>query len=342
MERKELLNQLDSKNIGNLYCVFGRESYLIEEIVSLFKKQINPDMSDFNLSIIDGKEINLEEFRSAVETVPFLDEKRISIIKDFELLNEKKRNFSDTDEDEVINIIGNIPSSTVLVFVNYGGIEKRRRIYKAISKYGACCELNKMKDFELFDWVKNLFEQRKAKIQNTEISYFIEVSGYRDRNSNITLSDLKKEIEKLSSYAGRDLITKEIINNLSTSKIENDIFKLIDMIGSKNPQKAYRILEDMINSGESILGIFAMLYRQFNNIAKVKSLIENNVPMASILNQTQMTSYVYQKVSRQAKNYDDESLFEIIGYISDYDFKIKNGLIKDSLAAEIFIAKYCS
>ncbi len=48
-------------------------------------------MLDFNLDIIDGKEIVLNQLISSIETLPFMDDRKIVIIKDFELLKGKKR-----------------------------------------------------------------------------------------------------------------------------------------------------------------------------------------------------------------------------------------------------------
>lgn len=342
MERLELLNHLESNDLKNIYLIHGSETYLIDEVFKKFKTLLNPDMIDFNLSIIDGKETSLQEFSTSVETVPFLDDRRFTIIKDFELISGKKKNFDESDEKIILEMLNDIPDSTVLVFLNYGGIDKKRKIYKTISKNGIVCELNKLEDFALYDLVKNEFIRRNAKINNSEITFFIEVCGYRDRTSEITISDILKEIDKLVSYAQEEVITKDIIKNLSTSKIENDIFKLVDMIGSKNPKKAYKILEDMIESGESVLGIFAMLYRQFNNIIKLKTLQEDKLGKSDIMNRMEIKPYVLNILSKQARFYNEESLISIINYLSDYDYKIKNGLIKDSLAVEIFIAKYCS
>lgn len=342
MERKKLLEELDSRRLKQIYLIYGKETFLIEEIQEKFKTLVNPEMMDFNLSVIDGKETNLEEFRSSIETLPFMDEKRYIIVKDFELLKGKKKNFTDSDEKELVKAIENISETTVLVFLNYGEIDKRKAIYKAIHKLGTVCEMKKLDDMSLLNWCRREFDSRKVKISNSDVIYFIELTGYRDRTSEMTLNDVEQEIIKLCSYAGDDeIITKETIRSLMSSKVENDIFQLIDMIGSKNAKRSYKILSDMRESGESILGIFAMLSKQFNQIMQVKSLQEDRVPQNLIKDTLKMHPYTFNKIVRQAKNYDEDNLLSIVNYISDYDYKIKQGIMEDSLAAEIFIAKYC-
>ena len=342
MEIKKLLEELDNRKINSIYLIYGKETFLIEEAQEKFKTLVNPAMMDFNLSVIDGKETNLEEFRSSVETLPFMDEKRYIIVKDFELLKGKKKNFTDADEKELIKILENISDTTVLVFINFGDVDKKKAIFKSISKIGTVCEMKKLDDMSLLNWCKGQFDSRKVKISNSDVTYFIESTGYRDRTSEMTLNDVEQEIVKLCSYVGEDEpITKDIIRNLMNARVENDIFQLIDMIGNKNAKRSYKILSDMIDSGESVLGIFAMLSKQFNHIIQVKSLQDEKMPQNLIKDTLKMHPYTFNKVVRQARNYDENSLHSIINYISDYDYKIKQGIMEDSLAAEILIAKYC-
>ncbi|MBH9818589.1 DNA polymerase III subunit delta, partial [Clostridioides difficile] len=85
-----------------MYLFYGREYYLIENAIKAFKDSLNEGMLDFNLDIIDGKEIVLNQLISSIETLPFMDDRKIVIIKDFELLKGKKKNFTDSDEKYLI------------------------------------------------------------------------------------------------------------------------------------------------------------------------------------------------------------------------------------------------
>ena len=100
--------------------------------------------------------------------------------------------------------------------------------------------------------------------------YFINQEGYLDKSSEKTLSDLENEINKISSFVGKEnKVTNEIIDQLSQKKVENDIFKLIDYIGQKNSSDAMKILNDMLYEGESVFGIFSMIARQFKLLCKL-------------------------------------------------------------------------
>ena len=342
MDYKDIIRNIKDKNFENIYLLYGREYYLIENAIKNFKESLNESMIDFNLDIIDGKEILLYQLLSSIETLPFMDDKKITIVKDFELLKGKRKNFSEGDEKYFIDYLDNISDSTVLVFVVYGDVDKRKKIVKKIQEKGIVYNCDKISDMDLFKWTKRKFEGFGTKIENSQVMYFIESQGYRDKNSDKTLSDLENEINKISSFVGKDnQVTNEVIDRLSQKKIENDIFKLIDYIGEKNSSNAIKILNDMMQEGESVLGIFAMISRQFKIVMQVRQLNIEGDSINSIGQKLNLRPFVVNKALKQSKNFSDEMIIDMLNFILENDFKIKNGLIKDTLAIEILVSKYC-
>ena len=342
MDYKDIIRKIKNKNFENIYLLYGREYYLIDNAIKNFKESLNESMIDFNLDIIDGKEVLLDQVLSSIETLPFMDDKKITIIKDFELLKGKRKNFSEGDEKYFIDYLDNISESTVLVFVVYGEVDKRKKIVKKIQEKGIVFNCDKISDMDLFKWTKRKFESFGAIIENAQVMYFIESQGYRDKNSEKTLADLENEIIKISSFVGKEnKVTNEIIDRLSQKKIENDIFKLIDYIGEKNSSSAIKILNDMIEEGESVLGIFAMISRQFKTVLQVKQLQLEGRSINDICQMLNVRQFVVNKALKQSRNFSNEVIIDMLNFILENDFKIKNGLIKDTLAVEILVSKYC-
>ena len=312
MDYKDIIRNIKSKNFENIYLLYGREYYLIDNAIKNLKESLNESMLDFNLDVIDGKEVFLDQLLSSVETLPFMDDNKITIVNDFELLKGKRKNFSEGDEKYFIDYLDNISESTVLVFVVYGEVDKRKKIVKKIQEKGIVYNCDKISDMDLFKWTKRKFESFETIIENSQVMYFIESQGYREKNSEKTLSDL-----------------------------ENDIFKLIDYIGEKNSSSAVKILNDMIQEGESVLGIFAMISRQFKTVLQVKQLQIEGVPINDICKRLNIRQFVVNKALKQSRNFSDDTIIDMLNFILENDFKIKNGLIKDTMAVEILVSKYC-
>jgi DNA polymerase-3 subunit delta len=342
MDYKDIIKNINDNKMENLYLFYGKEYFLIDNAIKAFRGNLNESMIDFNLDIIDGRETDIASLISSIETLPFMDERKIVIIKDFELLKGKKKNFSDSDEKYLVDYIDNIPETTTIVFLVYGDIDKRKSFVKKINKNGKLVNCDKLSDMDLFKWTKKTFENSGVIIDNPQIMHFIEQIGYKDKSSEKTLSDLKNDINKISSFVGKgNTVEKDAIDKLTEKKIENDIFKLIDNIGAKNSSSAMKILNDMIEEGESVLGIFAMISRQFKLIIQARGLQSEKLSSKSIAERLKIHPFVAGKALKQTSNFSDSEITEIMNYLLDSDYKIKNGLIRDTLAVEIFIGKYC-
>ena len=136
-------------------------------------------------------------------------------------------------------------------------------------------------------------------------------------------------------------LENEIIDQLSHKKVENDIFKLIDYIGQKNSSDAMKILNDMLYEGESVFGIFSMIARQFKVIMQVRQLQIQGHSSKGIAERLKLHPFVVGKALKQTKNFSDEIIIDILNSILESDFKIKNGLVRDTLSIEMLISKYC-
>ncbi|MCG4682588.1 hypothetical protein, partial [Faecalibacillus intestinalis] len=51
--------------------------------------------------------------------------------------------------------------------------------------------------------------------------------------------------------------------------------------------------------------------------------------------------FVVTKALKQGRLFADEAVVDMLNFILESDFKIKNGLMKDNLAVEILVSKYC-
>ncbi|MBF1048696.1 MAG: DNA polymerase III subunit delta, partial [Peptostreptococcus sp.] len=256
----------------------------------------------------------------------------------------KRRFFNEEAESELIRIIENMPDTALVLFASYGEVDtKRSKLYKSISKLGDVSVMDKLDDMDLFKWCKEAFEKNQVQANNSELVYFINLVGYKDRKSSVTLADLKNEIDKICAYIGKGkVLDKESIDKLLTNNIEDNVFKMIDMIGTKNTKMALSLFDDMLYSGGSILGTFSLLSTRFSQILQIKALQDTKLSFDSIKATMGLQKFVMNKLASQAKNFDEESIRAIIRSISDFDYAIKQGKMSDRLAAEILIVEACN
>mgnify|MGYP000977055472 FL=1 len=182
MKIGDLLEKFKDRKLNKINLVYGRELLLIDNLVDAFRDLAKDSMPDFNLTIIDGQETNLESMVSAIETLPMMSDKRYVLVKDFELFQTKRRFFNDEAESELIRIIEDMPDTALVLFASYGDIDtKKSRLYKAVSKLGDVLVMDKLDDMDLFKWCKEAFEKNQIRANNSELVYFIDLVGYKDK-----------------------------------------------------------------------------------------------------------------------------------------------------------------
>ena len=74
MKIGDLLEKFKDRKLNKINLVYGRELLLIDNLVDAFRDLAKDSMPDFNLTIIDGQETNLESMVSAIETLPLLSD----------------------------------------------------------------------------------------------------------------------------------------------------------------------------------------------------------------------------------------------------------------------------
>src|SRR5699024_6243582 len=119
------------------------------------------------------------------------------------------------------------------------------------------------------------FDLNGAIIENAQIAYFIQQTGYLDRYSKKTLNDLENEINKIGSFIDKDKkVSNYIIDKLLVKKVENDIFKLIDFISQKKAKESLKILNDILDEGQSVSYVFSMISNNLKLIIQTKLLVK--------------------------------------------------------------------
>ncbi len=334
---KDIIKNIKSKNLEKIYLFYGRENILIDNAIKSFKDILNKDMIDFNLDILEIQ-VNLDTIRNSVETVPFMDDKKVVIVKEFDLL--KNSSISEAKENEFIEYIKSIPESSVLVFIN-SDINKDSKLLKMIKKEGIVCDCDKLSEIDLYKWVRKKFDLNGAIIENAQIAYFIQQTGYLDRYSKKTLNDLENEINKIGSFIDKDKkVSNYIIDKLLVKKVENDIFKLIDFISQKKAKESLKILNDILDEGQSVSYVFSMISNNLKLIIQTKLLVKEGKSNEYIKDKLNKPLFVISKAIKQGKYFSYEEIIRMLNSILDYEYKIKRNIMKDEIAIDMFISEY--
>ena len=301
-----------------IYFFYGDDSYRLKKTIDAFSEKFGDVASNMNTSVFEG-DFDIEKIRSDVLSLPFLAENRLVIIKN--ILAAKG-----IDGKKVADILDKKPDSTIMLFIEEGQPDKRSVLYKRLMKEKSK-EMGTLQGGELTRWIKDETEKAGGEIDTKEASI---LAGYFGGD----LWHLKNEIEKLVAYNKK--ITGENIEKLSVPNLNVRIFDLTDAITVKNKERAFDILEDLIESGENEMYILSMIQWQVRNLALVYGL--KNLGEYEIAKKAKLNPFIVKKSLAAARKIgSDQTVKKYYGQIIEAENDIKTGAKDLDVALELLI-----
>lgn len=329
---KQLKNDIKNRNFKNIYLFYGDENYLKKYYENEIRSNVvSKEFEMMNLFICEGKETEINKIIDSCDTLPFMNDYRLIIIRESGLfINGRKE-----DSEKLSAYINNISESTIILF-NENKIDKRNKLYKSVNSNGYCVEFKVPNENELVKWSLNIIKENKKKISEKDAIYFI-------RTVENDMEKIKSEINKLLYYKkDSDIINREDIELICTKSLEARIFELVASIGNKNIEKAVSIYNNMILYKESPIMILSMIARQFRMILQIKYLINKGYTNEEISKKTGYRTFIISQCLKQSRNFENKTLLEAINDCLLCDVKIKSGKISDKLGVEMVVLKYSS
>ena len=137
-------------------------------------------------------------------------------------------------------------------------------------------------------------------------------------------------------YKGKDKnITYEDIELVITSNLENNIFKLTNMIMEKNTNNIIKVYKDLVRNNEDPIKILITISNQFRLVLQVKLMVKNGFTDNEIISILKEHPYRI-KLSKQVA-ISEKELKENILKLSELNKNIVLGKIEKEFGLEMFL-----
>lgn len=349
MSFKDFTKDIQKNRLKPIYLFYGEEKYLIDYSINLLRQNyVSDGLEILNYIVLDGEIIGMEDIYDACETLPFMSEKKIVIIKNLGIFGGKGKGSVSEEfkgkENELKDYIATLEDYISLVFVEKrGNIDRRKGIIKTINKFGKVVEFTRLRGKDLNNWVKDTFKKHGKTVSYYDLNYFIQNSSYLDREGNKNLYDLKNEISKIVNFTGdKKEITKKDIDETMTKSLDTNIFSLLNSIGEKDINNSLKVFHEMCVSNEPIPLILYMIIRQLRLIFMLKLLKEKGYDKKTAMRKLKIGDYQYNIFLKQSRNFSKSQLEKALILCLESDEKIKSGIMDGELTLEVLIVKMCS
>lgn len=321
----------------SVYLLYGSERFLIEETrEKLIKSTVDKQSAEFDFAVYDMNEIPIEHALEDAETIPFLADKRIVILKNPIFLTAEKKSASSVDHDikKLEQYLDNpSPHSIVIFEAPYDKLDERKKIVKAIKRNAKVIQASPLHDNKINDWIRKECEKLNIAIDDDAIRQLTLLIG-KD------LRKLKSELEKLALYVQSDgQVTVETVNLLISRSLEDNVFVLVDHVVYKRMDKAFQSLYDLFEQKEEPIKIVALLARQFRIIAQVIELSKRGYSQKQMASFLKLHPYAVQQAMRQSRQLSAQECFKMIQELAEADYLMKIGKFDKELLLELVLTK---
>ena len=336
MNYKELNKNIKNNEISPVYLFTGPEQYIGNMMEkTLADMEISRGLETLNLTIYSDKNLDVSELLATCETLPLMSKKRMVIVRkeaQFDKITDKK-------DLERLTAYLEKPCPSTLLIIYWEQPDKRKKVYKAITKYGSVVVFEKLDAGELQAWITRRIQNAGKKIARSALDVFIQRSMYlANEKKNMEMVD--HELNSLIDYIGdREEVTKEDVLLILPQSIEDGIFKMIDYAMTGEKGRALLMLSQFYQEGESPFGVFSLLLRQIRMLLMVKIHTERGMSPKTVAGEMKLAPFVVNKILKNGRNYPLESLWDLMILGGDLDARMKLGEIDQNFALELFLMK---
>lgn len=318
---QRIKEHIKTRRFSRFYLLYGEEDYLKKLYKNQLKAAVLADGGDMNYSRFEGRGISITQLTETAQTLPFFNDYRFILIEDSGLFKS---------QSDLADLIKDFPDTTVLVF-SEKEIDKRNRLYKAVSSMGIICEMNGMEEKNLKLWAASLLSKEHKKIRESDLVYLFEKSG-------TDMELLSRELEKLISYTGsRDIVTRNDIDEICTTQVTSRIFVMIDNLAAGNTAAALHLYKDLLSNREKPLSILFLISRHFNILLQIKESETLGLDDKTAAAHAGVPPFSIRKYRSQSRNFTEKQLKNFLESCLEIENKVKSGRLNEQMAVELLL-----
>ncbi|MDV4150088.1 DNA polymerase III subunit delta [Clostridium sp. AL.422] len=330
-----LEGEVKKGKIDNSYIFCGLDEELIKEGISLIvNNTVDKSLLDLNYIRLDGLTTTFDEIMNACETMPFMGEKKVVVVYRASFLKEKTDATGTKVYNDILKYLKDLPPYTVLImyylFNDKRDTPKKSNKVKSLDKVSKVVYFDKLKKDRYYKKVEEVFKEKGKEIGKVELRYFAEKV---QNNFDI----IRREADKLISYAQNRTISKIDIDKLIANSSEDDIFDLIDFISQKKVEKTLDLLYDLLSKSDQHMLIISNIENNFKRLYEIKVLVQNGSGVNDISSRLKLPTFVCEKLINQSSKFSIKQLQKIMEICLETENKMKTTGVDKNMEMELMI-----
>ena len=326
MDRNEFQKLLAHPPLPSVLLFEGDDEYLRDRALSQVRSLLLPaGMEELNETLLE--DAPADEIIAASETLPFLADQRLVILRDHPALTGRAE-----AEEKLLNYLPSVPPTTLLLFYCTRKPDGRKKLYTAIKKLNGIVTFQPMKDRELTSFVTDAFRREGRECDERTADMLIFTCGTDSRK-------LLSEIAKIASHDPGQPVRPEEIELLATPSAECTVFQMVDAVVAHQNSRAFTLMRNQLRAGTDRVFMLSMLLRQFRLLQHVKIMQYEKQPVSAIRSALGVPPFAVEQYLRQASAYTGGQVRDASNLCFETEYAIKSGRLNAEGALEAVMLK---
>jgi DNA polymerase-3 subunit delta len=272
----------------SIHLVGGSDEFSIKETAAKLAQKLAPkDAGEFGVEIIDGTANNQDEalnifgrLNEALDTIGFFGGEKFVWLKNTELLCDSPLTRTEAVKDALAELSDRLKRGLpegVRLLISAIGCDRRKSIYKTLEKFGEVTFLEALEegrghaDEEIAAFIQQRLRAEGKTMRGDAFEIFRGLVA-------ADLREIANELEKLCLFVGdRPEISDADVRAICSVSRNAVIWDLTDALGARQIHRAIAALENLLDAGESPIGVLMMLVGQFRLMLLAKDLMQRRL-----------------------------------------------------------------
>jgi DNA polymerase III subunit delta len=316
-----LKSDLQSTGFRSCYLILGPEEYLCHAAVRLLRDRVlTPEAAPFDFCELAAPDTTVATILEAANTFPMLSKRRFVLVTHID-------GMPDPEQDDLLESLPELSSRAMLI-LSATDIDHRKKFYRTLRDKGCVMEFARLKGVALERWAADLVRNQGYRVSANSIKRIVSLVG-------TDLQTLAAEMEKLLIHAGKEKnISDSAIDDLVRNSREHGIFELIAAIGNRNRSGALQVLANLLNTGEPLLVIVAMMARHCRQVLIAGDCLKQGMDPRGIGTAAQVPHFVLDQFLLQARAADLATVKKMYVQIAGIDRRLKSSSLDGRMLLE--------
>ena len=325
---RQIVQDVRNGVFSQVYLLMGDEPYYVDMVCdAILEHCLDESERDFNQTVCYGADVDADAVITAARRYPMFADRQLVVVKEAQMMKSL---------EELAIYCQNPLDSTVLVIAMHGAsADKRKSLYKTVSKVGTVVDSSTLKDYEVPRWISMFYRTKGLNITPDAAALLAEHAG---TDLNKIAIETEKMLKNLPEGV-TEVSVADIEKNVGISR-QFSIFELTKELSFRNSAKALRIAAYIGSSAKFAMPMaVSALYTHFYRILKYAALLMKtpnpaNEQKSKVLG---VNPYFFSEYDAAVRNYPLTKCMSVISLLKEYDYKGKGGEVGEATPAELMV-----